>query len=232
MFPFTQFKFTACCSPVFIVASGEFLSGLDSKSTVFQRVSLSKSCSTRKELASCPGSGCGAVATLCCRWWFWRCWRWIFFSQFREVETAKGKAAKQTQQKVLPLPKFLCVCKILTLVLSLWALGSLWGKYRADTAGGWNKNPHFPFGSSCITDLQGMLTWYKLEQWCSGTGNALGPVFLRLPMVGCGAAAKGWHGLSVPHGDIQLSWPQVFLITAGWLLLFAAGRETCTYFGK
>lgn len=31
MFPFTQFKFTARCSPVFIVASGEFLSGLDSK---------------------------------------------------------------------------------------------------------------------------------------------------------------------------------------------------------
>lgn len=35
MFPFTWFKFTACCSPVFIVASGEFLSGLDSKSAVF-----------------------------------------------------------------------------------------------------------------------------------------------------------------------------------------------------
>lgn len=36
----------------------------------FQRVSLSKSCSTRKELASCLGSGCGAVAASHCCWWF------------------------------------------------------------------------------------------------------------------------------------------------------------------
>lgn len=36
----------------------------------FQRVSLSKSCSTRKELASCLGSGCGAVAASRCCWWF------------------------------------------------------------------------------------------------------------------------------------------------------------------
>lgn len=40
------------------------------------------------------------------------------------MATAKGKVAEQTQEKVPPLPKFLCVCEILALVPGLWAVGS------------------------------------------------------------------------------------------------------------
>lgn len=54
MFPFTPLKFTARCSPVFIVASGEFLSGLDSKSALFSEGFSVQELQHKERISSLP----------------------------------------------------------------------------------------------------------------------------------------------------------------------------------
>lgn len=101
MFPFTRFKFTARCSAVFIVAAGEFLSGLDSKPAVVSEGCSVQALRQKERISVLPRvrmrSCCCFVLPLAVP----RLGKVRVLSQLKET-APKGEAAKKTLQKAPP----------------------------------------------------------------------------------------------------------------------------------